>query len=88
MDQMTPKCAKCDVPLQCDVAEPKDDDILSCPDCGASDTLKKVRAEVSDYIQEQAANIITTGLAHTASKSKNITFSKEPRAKRVYRFKV
>lgn len=87
-DQVTPKCAACDVALDSKVAEPQPHDTLFCPSCGVSDTVKNVVSEVQEYVTEQAGDHLFSSLQRSTKDSKFVTVSKKPRPKKTYRFKA
>lgn len=87
-ESMKFKCAKCDAPLQGNGVEPKPGDIISCPDCGESDTLENVLSEIGEYASDHFAGKLSADLRKIASGSKFLQFSEGNRPKKVYRFVV
>lgn len=82
------KCATCNVALQGNVAEPKPDDVVTCPSCGASDTRENVMREIGEYARDKASDFIARGFKNATRGSKHLTFKEKLRPKKVYRFIV
>ena len=82
------KCAACDVPLQGPSVEPEPDDVFACPNCGTSDTFKTVMREIEQYIASKAEDSISASFEKAARGSDFMTFKKDRRTKKVYRFVI
>lgn len=83
----TVKCAPCQVPLQ-GPADPKSDDVFTCPNCGQSDTFENVLTEVQDYMADKVLEQTTRSLgsAFRGSKYVKVTATRSP--KRSFRFMI
>jgi NAD-dependent SIR2 family protein deacetylase len=79
------QCAKCKVTLQ-GPADPKPQDVFSCPKCGTGDRFDRVMREVSEYVEEKMAEKFSRSLGDATRGSKNLKVTQKPRPKKVYRF--
>lgn len=77
------KCASCRVPAKV-AANAKDNDLVVCPKCGRSDTLKNVTASLADQAVEHARKRLARGFRD----SKNFKVATKPVKKRRHRFYV
>ncbi|MBL4692637.1 MAG: hypothetical protein JKY92_04840 [Magnetovibrio sp.] len=82
------KCATCNIALAPPSNDPQPHEIVSCPECGVSDTYENIIQEVKEYATEQAGDKLSSMLESTAKKSKIMSFKKERRPKKNYRFIV
>lgn len=71
------KCATCRVPAEVP-PDAKDHDLVVCPECGRSDTLKNITASLAD----QAAEYASAHFARSFRSSKHIKFTAKPVKKR------
>lgn len=78
-------CGLCQTPLQ-GPADPKPDDILTCPNCGNSDKVEAVTAEVGEFLKEQTAKAFQAVGRKAFGSSRNITIREHPIPERSYRF--
>jgi DNA-directed RNA polymerase subunit RPC12/RpoP len=81
------KCSKCKVPVE-GPADAKDNDVFSCPRCGASDTLKNIIEAAGESAAQQIGDHIFAGLERTARASKNMTVSRSRTPKKQPRFYI
>ncbi len=86
-DTHTIKCNRCNVALE-GPAEPKDQDVFSCPRCGASDTRKNVLAEIKQFAVDHVQQKLSKSMVDAARGSKFLKVTTKPVKKRSYRFKV
>jgi len=84
---VTIKCGRCDIPIQ-GPADAKDEDRFSCPQCGTSDTLKNIKAEVAQSAEDQMASHFDNAFAKIARASKALTYKSGSRVKQTRRFIV
>ncbi|WP_192243825.1 hypothetical protein [Mesorhizobium silamurunense] len=78
-------CGSCKVGLE-GPANAKDHDVVACPRCGRSDTLKNVMREVTKHAEEVTARSIQKSLSSAFSGSKNTKVTHNPIPHRSYRF--
>lgn len=78
-------CGSCKVGLE-GPANAKDHDVVACPRCGRSDTLKNVMREVAKHVEETAARGLQESMRSALRGSKNVKFSSNPIPHRSYRF--
>ncbi|MER8983278.1 hypothetical protein [Mesorhizobium sp. M0663] len=78
-------CGSCKVDLE-GPANAKDHDVIACPRCGRSDTLKNVVREVTKHAEEAMARGLQKSLSGAFRGSKNVKFSGNPVPHRTYRF--
>lgn len=76
-------CAKCRVPVQV-VPDPKPEDMVTCPQCGESDTFENVKRSLG----QQAAEWAQRKLADSFKGLKGFTYTEGHREKRHHRFIV
>ena len=81
------KCAKCNLELE-GPADPKPEDIVSCPGCGVSDTLENVTSEVGKYVAEKMAESISATISDTFRGDEFIKITSDYRSKGSHRFIV
>ncbi len=86
-DTQEVKCARCKCALQ-GPADPKPNDILTCPSCGEGDTLDRVLAEVGKYVEEQVAKSLHNTIAKATRGSDVFKVTSNFRPKGGHRFVV
>jgi anaerobic ribonucleoside-triphosphate reductase len=74
-------CAKCGVNVQV-VPDPKPEDMVTCPQCGESDTFENVKRSLG----QQAAEWAQRKLAESFKGKSGFTYTEGPREKREHRF--
>lgn len=70
-------CGSCRVPVE-GPAEPKDQDMISCPSCGRSDNFKNVVTSVTAFVEELAGNALQQTIRQTVGRSKFIKVTTKP----------
>lgn len=76
-DVHTILCGTCKVPLQ-GPSDGKDENVFSCPSCGASDTRKEVLRIVAQYVEEVTARAMQERLRKSMRGNKFIKLEGKP----------
>ena len=84
-DKVTIICSRCKVPVQ-GPEEPASDDIISCPECGVSDTFDKVFKEVEAWTVDMMEASLDKSLREVARGSSVLSVSGSPKSVGRYRF--
>lgn len=79
------KCANCDVALQ-GPADAKPQDRVSCPSCGAGDTLENALADAGEYAAEQISDALGRELEAALRHSKTMKLTKTHGPRNAHRF--
>lgn len=78
-------CGSCKVSLE-GAANAKDQDVVACPRCGRSDTLKNVMREVTKHMEEVTARHVQKVTSETFGRGKGFKITSQPIPHRSYRF--
>ena len=84
-DTHTILCGKCKVALQ-GPSDGKDENVFSCPSCGASDTRKDVLRIVAQYVEEVTARALQESMRKATRGSKFLKLTAKPIPKRSYKY--
>jgi len=85
IDTQSILCGACRVPIE-GPANPKSDDMFTCPECGRSDTLKHVIDSATAYVIELAQLRLQESMRKAARGSKLMKFEGKPIPKKTHRF--
>ena len=80
-------CARCKVAVTVS-AEAKPKDVVSCPQCGESDTLENVKRSLAEQAQEYAARMMQKSLRDASRGSKFFKYSPGVIPQRNHRFVI
>lgn len=80
-------CGSCKTPVE-GPAEPSDDDVIKCVNCGQSDRYADVIESVTSYATDMAGRFLQQTAKDAVRGSKFMTFSADPMPNRSYRWIV
>lgn len=86
-DTYSALCGQCRIPVE-GPANPKPDDVFTCPRCKRSGKHKEVTASVKAFIEEAGGRHLQEHMRKTMRGNKLIKFTGQPIPKRNHRFIV